>query len=91
MSPIWEESSRKHGVSQSDQVYAILHATYVATLPETGQRGGRVVLYIGPEHAQTSRELEVLVEDFGGVPEARVFHAMRLGPKLRRYREENPG
>ena len=49
-----------------------------------------MTLYIGPPHAQTERELEVLVIRFTNGREALIFHAMPLGPKYRRYREEFP-
>jgi len=89
MPPRWEPSSEKHGVPQHDQVYAILHATYIADLGPNDD-DGEIRLYIGPEHSQTERELEILVNHFTDGREASVFHAMRLGPKFRRYREENP-
>ena len=38
---------------------------------------------------QTDREIEVLVNVYGDGREAVVFRAMELGPKFRRYREEN--
>lgn len=89
MTPRWEPSSDKHGVARNDQVYAILHATYIADLGPN-ERGGSIRLYIGPEHAQTDRELEILVVHFTDGREASIFHAMPLGPKIRRYREEHP-
>jgi hypothetical protein len=51
--------------------------------------GGEIRLYIGPEHSQTERELEILVNQFTDGREASIFPAMRLGPKFRSYREEN--
>jgi len=87
--PRWESSSEKHGVPQHDQVYAILHATYIANLGPNDD-GGEIRLYIGPEHSQTERELEILISQFTDGREASIFHAMRLGPKFRSYREENP-
>ena len=88
--PNWESSSDKHGVSREAQAHAIVNASFVHTLEITA-RGDRVVVYIGPEHAFTDREVEVLVRE----PRARgrpvtIFHAMPLGPKFRTYREENP-
>jgi hypothetical protein len=83
--PQWADSADKHGVPRADAVYAIVHATFVRDLDRDDIR-----LYIGPEHAQTERELEVLVRiprDVGGV--ASVFHVMPLGPMFRRFREEN--
>ncbi|QJU55809.1 hypothetical protein SCB71_01930 [Herbiconiux sp. KACC 21604] len=49
-----------------------------------------MMLFIGPPHGQTGREIEVLVNVYSDGRQAVVFHAMPLGPKFRRYREENP-
>jgi hypothetical protein len=89
MAPRWEPSSDKHGVPRNDQVHAILNASYIAELGGS-EDGGIVRLYIGPEHAQTDRELEILVNYYTDGREASIFHAMQLGPKIRRYREEHP-
>ncbi len=89
MPPRWEPSADKHDVPHADQVHAILHATYIAELGASDD-GGTVRLYVGPEHAQTDRELEILVNYFTDGREASIFHAMPLGPKIRRYREEHP-
>jgi hypothetical protein len=71
-------------------VHAIVHATFVHTL-EVAPSGERIVLYIGPEHDVTDREVEVLTrEPASPGPAVRIFHAMPLGPRFRRYREENP-
>lgn len=90
MTPIWESSCEKHGISREEIIYVLLHAPYVANLDERPDEG-RIRVYMGPPHAQTDREIEVLVHDY---PEsgqrARIFHAMQLGPKFRRFREENP-
>jgi hypothetical protein len=49
------------------------------------------MLFIGPAHPQTRRELEILIQEFAeSGQEAVIFHAMELGPKYRRYREEHP-
>ncbi|TFD45390.1 hypothetical protein E3T55_18845 [Cryobacterium frigoriphilum] len=90
MPPRWESSSDKHGVDRVDQIYAILHANYTAELPGAGRDDGIVTLFIGPQHEQTDREVEILVNVFLDGRESVIFHAMLLGPKLRRYREENP-
>lgn len=74
----------------ADQVWAMAYPAYRAELPDESLDDGTVVLYIGHPHAQTSREIEVLVNVYGDGREAVVFHAMPLGPKFRRYREENP-
>lgn len=48
------------------------------------------MLFIGPPHAQTEREIEVLVHENPATGrEAVIFHAMPLGPKFRTYREEH--
>ena len=66
---------------------------FVARILQLGgdfpNRGGRVELYIGPEHDRTVRELEILVERFDDGREAVIFHVMSLGPKFTRYREEH--
>jgi len=91
MAPRWTESSDKHQVPRRDQVHAILNATYVAELVGEGRGSGRVMLFIGPAHSQTRRELEILIQEFAeSGQEAVIFHAMELGPKYRRYREEHP-
>lgn len=89
MAPRWEPSSEKHGVSRQDQIHAILYANFVHELDEPVKEG-RIVLFVGPEHSQTDRELEILVHEFGNGREASIFHAMPLGPKFSRFREEHP-
>ena len=87
--PHWEPSTDKHGVPRQDQIYAMLHATFIDEI-ETKPNGDVIVLYIGPEHSQTDREVEVLVrKPARRRAEASVFHAMALGPKFRRYREDS--
>jgi hypothetical protein len=54
--PKWDDSALKRGIPKADVVYAIAHATFVDTIEDPGFRGGRVELYIGPEHGQTARE-----------------------------------
>ena len=90
MAPRWTESSGKHGVPRPDIAYAIAQASYTRLLPGQSIDDGQVWLYIGHPHAQTDREVEVLVNVYGDGREARIFHAMELGPKFRRYREDNP-
>lgn len=89
MAPRWEGSAAKHGVPRGDVIYAILHAVYAAELEERPE-SGRIMLFIGPPHAQTEREIEVLVHEHPATGrEAVIFHAMPLGPKFRTYREEH--
>lgn len=88
MAPRWLGSSDKHDIPKGEQIHAILNATFTAELPGEA-REGRIMLFIGPSHAQTDRELEILVHEFPDTgQEAIVFHAMNLGPKFRRFREE---
>ncbi|MGG7464312.1 hypothetical protein [Plantibacter sp. YIM 135347] len=89
MAPRWTPSSGKHGIERVDQIYALVHATYVERLLDECGDDGTVTLYIGPVHAQTDRELEVLVNIYDDERESVVFHAMPLGPKFRRYREDH--
>ena len=71
-------------------MWAMLHPSYRASLPGQSIDDGTVWLYIGLPHAQSSGEVEILVNVYSDGREALVFHAMPLGPKFRRYREENP-
>lgn len=88
--PRWTDSTSKHNVARGDAIYAMLNATYAQAFPDEVNEG-RISLFIGPAHAQTDSEIEVLVHEFPGAgKEAVVFHVMPLGPKFRRYREENP-
>lgn len=89
MVPRWDPAAEKRGFPRSDVIYAIAHASFVDVVEDPGFRGGKVFLYIGPEHAQTQRELEVLVERFDDGSESVIFHVMNLGPKYRSYREEH--
>ncbi|MFZ4893037.1 hypothetical protein ACL9RL_01145 [Plantibacter sp. Mn2098] len=91
MTPRWTESSGKHGVARSSAGWAIAHANYVRDLKDRGD-GSVDRLFIGPEHSQTEREVEVIVQIWmdGSAREAVVFHVMQLGPKFRRMREEYP-
>jgi len=68
----------------------MVYATYRAELVGESIDDGTVWLYIGHPHAQTDREIEILVNVYDDGREALVFHAMELGPKFRQYREENP-
>lgn len=88
--PRWTESSDRHGIARADQVYAIVHAKYSDLLADAGADDGQLWLYIGHPYGQTEREVEVLVRVYPGGRPALIFHAMELGPKFRRYREEHP-
>ena len=68
----------------------MVHANYRARLVGEALDDGQVWLYIGHPHAQTDREIEILISVYEDGREAVVFHAMDLGPKFRRFREDNP-
>ncbi|WP_431031195.1 hypothetical protein [Plantibacter sp. RU18] len=91
MAPAWTNSASKHGVDRRDAMYALVYPNYVRDIEDNGD-GTVNRLYIGPEHAQTTRELEVIVRVAvdGSGREAVIFHVMQLGPAIRRFREENP-
>lgn len=90
MAPLWTKSSSKHGIPRGDQIWAMLHANYQADLPGESPDDGCVRLIIGHPHEQTDREIEMLVNIYTDGRQAIVFHAMDLGPKFRRFRDENP-
>lgn len=90
MAPRWAPSTDKHGIPRADQLYALINATYKARVKAESADDGEVWLFIGPPHAQTEREIEVLVNVYSDGREALVFHVMDLGPKFRRRREEDP-
>jgi len=92
MSPIWTPSTEKHGISRHDAMFAIINATFtelLATHQVAGAHGGVVTVYIGPRHAQTEDELEILVEQFDDGREAIVFHVQPLSSRWRSFREEH--
>lgn len=92
MSPIWTPSTEKHGVSRHDAMYAVINATFIVSLAAhqiAGSHGGVVTVFIGPRHAQTDDELEILVEQFDGGREAIVFHVQPLSSRWRSFREEH--
>jgi hypothetical protein len=90
VTPRWADSTNKHAIPRQDQMYAILSADYRIRLDSEKLDDGDVWLYIGRPHAQTDREIEVLVNVYSDGRDALVFHAMTLGPKFRRFREEHP-
>ena len=90
MAPRWTDSTDKHRVPRSEQIYVLLNPSYQAELPDQVAEG-QIVLFIGFASEHSVREIEVLVQTYPGTGrEAVVFHAMELGPKFRRFREEHP-
>ncbi|WP_348789189.1 hypothetical protein [Leifsonia sp. NPDC080035] len=86
------DSAHKHGIEERDALHAIRNAVYTSTrvkvtdsgLPDRPRR-----VFVGPEHAQTDRLIEVLIEMVAGG--FVVFHAMPLGSYYRRQMEEEKG
>ena len=64
MAPKFLDSSEKRGIPRLDIVYAILLANYVRVLAYERVDKGRIKLYIRQPHAQTDREVEILVHEF---------------------------
>jgi hypothetical protein len=88
--PKWTPSSAKHGISQADAAYVIQNHNFsieINKIPGNKSAQNVVLLFIGPQHAGTDREIEVLVE----LPTKQgdqvvVFHVMPLGSKYRALR-----
>jgi len=76
-------SAEKHGISAGDALYAIKHAIVTTDQVEASDTTEYPrQLFIGPQHAQTDRLIEVIIERR---PSGKfvVFHVMPLGPKYR--------
>ncbi|WIE58241.1 hypothetical protein DEI96_001110 [Curtobacterium sp. MCLR17_031] len=80
-------SAGKHGITEPDALYAIHNAEWTSTRVKVhdGDPGNKRRVFIGPQHAQTERLIEVLVEL---VPGGFVYHVMPLGSYYRRVMEE---
>lgn len=89
MAPRWITSSEKHAIPRADQIWAMVHPNYQTELPGESIDDGTVWLFIGHPHAQTDREIEILINVYEDGREAYVFHAMELGPKYRKLREDD--
>ena len=68
-------------------MWALTHANFRYIFPPESD-GSTVWLCIGPPHAQTDKELELLVRVYREGRPAVVFHAMPLGSRFRTFREE---
>ena len=88
----WPESADKHDIPHADALYAMQNATYTSTKVKIndGDTRNQRRVFIGPQHAQTDRLIEVLIElkpsgDFV------VYHVMPLGSYYRQQMEEEIG
>ncbi|MBT1608485.1 hypothetical protein NY542_00150 [Curtobacterium flaccumfaciens pv. betae] len=81
-------SAGKHGIPEPDALFAIQNAEWTSTRVKVndGDPGGKRRVFVGPQHAQTDRLIEVLVEMIpGGFV---IYHVMPLGSYYRRVMEE---
>jgi hypothetical protein len=81
-------SAAKHGIRAADALYAIQNAIWTSTRVKVNGGGptSRRRVFVGPEHAQTERLIEVLVELVpGGFV---VYHVMPLGSYYRSVMDE---
>lgn len=85
----WAGSADKWGISHEDALYAIQNAVYTSTKVKvnSGDPNGQRRVFVGPQHAQTERQIEVLVEMVGAG--FVVYHVMPLGPYYRQQMEED--
>ena len=88
----WPKSADKHDIPHADALYAMQNAIYTSTkvkINEGDSRNQRRV-FVGPQHAQTDRLIEVLIELKPGGNFV-VYHVMPLGAYYRRQMEEEIG
>ncbi|MFM6977342.1 MAG: hypothetical protein ACKOWR_01265 [Micrococcales bacterium] len=86
---VFMPSAAKHGIRREDALYAMMFATYTRRLsPE--RTGSYIRLFIGYQHSQSSRELEVLVRAYESSRWPEVFHVMWLSSKYDQYRKDYP-
>jgi hypothetical protein len=85
----WPESADKHDIPHADALYAMQNATYTSTKVKIndGDTRNQRRVFIGPQHAQTDRLIEVLIELKPGGNFV-VYHVMPLGAYYRRQMEE---
>lgn len=86
----WASSAEDHGIPQADALYAMQHATYTSTKVKVneGDRRNQRRVFVGPQHAQTERLIEVLVE-LKPSGTFVIYHVMELGSYYRRQMEED--
>jgi hypothetical protein len=86
----WPDSADKHNIPHQDALYAIQNPVYTST--KVKANGGNATnqrrVFVGPQHAQTSRLIEVLIELKPGGSFV-VYHVMPLGSYYRKQMEED--
>jgi hypothetical protein len=76
MGIVFARSADKHDIPNADALHAIQHAVYSSERVSGDESPRKRMVFIGPQHAQTERLIEVLVERRGG--DFLVFHVMPL-------------
>jgi hypothetical protein len=93
MTPDWAFSASKHGISYIDVAYVISKEEFKKVLPnfpDPYSEGGIVTLYIGFQHPQATKEIEVLVRTFpNSERRAKIFHVMPLRQQFREMRDQD--
>ena len=74
----YTDSASKHGLTEEEIVWVILHA--VRTEEVADRHGRPAKKFVGSVHAQTNRLAEVFVSQDGA--DFVVFHAMEIGERL---------
>lgn len=76
----WKHSASKHGISNEDALYAMMHHEVSAEID--GEPSELTMVYVGHPHAQTDRYLEVIAAH--QPPRTVViFHVMELTDQFR--------
>ena len=73
----YTDSASKHGIANEDALYAMTHAIRVT---DAHDRHGRAAKkFVGPQHAQTDRLIEVIAYFAHG--DFVIFHVMETGER----------
>lgn len=85
----WAGSAGKHNIPQADALYAMQNAIYTSTRVKIndGDSRNKRRVFVGPQHAQTDRLIEVLIELKAGGTFV-IYHVMPLGSYYRQQMEE---
>lgn len=82
-------SAAKHGISQDDALYAMSNAQYQSNNVKVAGNLARHprMVFVGPQHPQTDRLIEVLIELKGD--SFVIYHVMPLGSYYRNQMEQD--
>lgn len=86
----WPTSADKHSIPHADALYAMQNAIYTSERVKVndGDSRNKRRVFIGPQHAQTDRLIEVLIE-LKSSGDFVVYHVMPLGSYYRQQMEED--